>query len=291
MRTVMGYLAIGLAAFLAGCYSPSGEQLESDFKTLQARCETLSRQNEALKANVETLRAENASLERQRYGVRTENEALKRQLDTERTAAAQKMDKLVKELAAAKGGAAAEATATNTLAAPVGTAAPGTTAAPVRDEQAIKEAERSVAELQSAITPIQARVNQAKSKIMSIIRGTVDVPMIPPAGGFVRDGQIYTLRCTEPPSRWIITGSHTDAYGNVIQERSQIYHTHRDSCYQPIGPAVKVGDFRTVLERNKAIQAAKDANLPLEQELKSLQDELAKAKANLAKLRASQSNM
>jgi len=288
MRTTMGLavgLAVGLAAFLAGCDDQVREQMESEVKTLQARCEALKREGDAANASVDRLMAENAALERKQYGLGAENDSLKKQVEAERVAAA-------KSGVAVPSVAADTAPSTPGTSAPAATAnaapAPGTPPAPVRDEQAIKEAERSVADLQSAITPIQARVNQGKSKILSIIRATIDVPMIPPAGGVVRGGQIYSLRCTVPSVRWIIRYSHMDAYGNLIQDRVPVYHTHDDSCYQPIGPAVKVGDYRTVLERTKAIETAKEANLPLAQELKSLQDELAAAKAKLANLRAGQ---
>jgi outer membrane murein-binding lipoprotein Lpp len=278
-------MVVGLTVALAGCDSDMRSQLESDAKRLEAKCDSLKRENETLRLAVDNLRAEKAVMEKDLARLKSDNNSLKTQLESEKESAAAQIEQLKAQLAAARQatpppGAAA---ATPGSAKP---AAPGTPPAPVRDEQAIIEAERSVAELQSAITPIQARVNQGKDKILSIIRAAVDVPMVPPAGGVIRNGQIYSLRCTEPSVRWIVRGSHKDAFGNTVHERYPVYHTHDDSCYQPIGPAVKVGDFRTVLERNKAIQAAKDANLPLEQELKTLSDELTKTKEKLAKLRA-----
>jgi hypothetical protein len=50
---------------------------------------------------------------------------------------------------------------------------------------------------------------------------------------------------------------------------------------------VKKGDFRTQQEKESAIQKAKEENLPMEQEMRSLQAELAAVKAKLAKLRNS----
>lgn len=265
MRAVMG-LTIGLAAFLAGCYSPSGEQLESDFKTLQARCEAFRGQNEALKATVDTLRAENAALERQRYGVRTENEALKRQLDAERTAAAQKMDKLVKELAAAKSSAPAAAA---TVAAPAGAARAaspasardspaGAAPAAGADQATVAELEKTVADLNGRIKALQPKLGQARSRIMGLARATVDQQMVAPPGGKIEGGQVYRR---EPYDYWPYYG------------------------YAPIGPAVKKGDFPSQREKEEAVRKAKEETLPMEQELMSLQDDLAAAKAKLAKLR------
>ena len=267
MRAMMGSIAIGLAAFLAGCDSQPHEQMDSDFKTLQARCEAFRGQNEALKANVETLRAENASLERQRYGVRTENEALKRQLDAERTAAAQKMDKLVKELAAAKSSApAAAATVAAPPRAPPGAMILAAPAAAGTDPTSVAELEKTVADLEDRIKALQPKLGQARSKIMAMARATVDQPMVAPPGGKIENGQVYRR---EPYGTWPY-----DDY----------YYGHAPR-YAPIGPAVKKGDFPSLREKEEAVRKLKEETLPMEQELKSLQDDLAAAKAKLAKLR------
>jgi len=266
MRAVMGSIAIGLAAFLAGCDSQPHEQMDSDFKTLQARCEAFRGQNEALRANVETLRAENASLERQRYGVRTENEALKRQLDAERTAAAQKMDKLVKELAAAKSSApAAAATVAAPPRAPPGAMILAAPAAAGTDPTSVAELEKTVADLEDRIKALQPKLGQARSKIMAMARATVDLPMVAPPGGKIENGQVYRR--------------DYDGYGRGMVD----YYSR--PVYTSIGPAVKKGDFSTQREKEEAVRKLKEETLPMEQELKSLQDDLAAAKAKLAKLR------
>ncbi|MCX5676935.1 MAG: hypothetical protein NTX87_18245 [Planctomycetota bacterium] len=292
MRAV-SCLTLVLLTSLAGCDSDMRSQLESDAKRLEAKCDGLKRENETLRLAADNLRAEKTVMEKDLSRLQPENNSLKRQLESQKSTAAAQIEQLKAQLAAAKQGTAAVAAAASPGSAepaapgtPAAPSAPGTPPAPVRDEAQIAEVERAVVDLEARIQPLQAQVNQARSKVMSLIRATVDVRMVPPAGAFIRGGQIYSLRCTEPSVRWTIRRSHTDAFGNTVDERYPVYHTHGDSCYQPTGPAVKVGDFRTVFERDKAIQAAKDANLPLEQELKTLRDELAKTKEKLAKLRA-----
>ena len=56
--------------------------------------------------------------------------------------------------------------------------------------------------------------------------------------------------------------------------------------FVPIGPVVKTGEFGSQREKVEAIRKAKKEALPAEQFLNALQDELAAAKAKLAKLRA-----
>jgi hypothetical protein len=136
--------------------------------------------------------------------------------------------------------------------------------------------EQSIADLESRIASLRPEVGSGRSKVASLIRGTIDQQMVPPAGGHIVGGQIYrrVLHCNYSPSNW--TG-----------QRDYV-HTHDASCYRSelIGPVVKVGDFRSSRDKDDAIRRAKDENLPLEQELASLEKELAESKAQLAKLRS-----
>ena len=256
MRTTMG-LAVGLAAFLAGCDDQVREQMESEVKTLQARCEALKREGDAANASVDRLMAENAALERKQYGLGAENDSLKKQVEAERVAAA-------KSGVAVPSVAADTAPSTPGTSAPAATAnaapAPGTRVAAV-DEASVAAMEKTVADLDSRIKALQPKLGQCRSKIMGLARATVDQPMVPPPGGMISDGQVFRREPRE----------YYPYYGFV-----------------PIGPAVKKGDFSSLREKDEAIRKAKEEVLPMEQEFKALQDELAAAKAKLAKLRAGQ---
>ena len=277
MRTTMG-LAVGLAAFLAGCDGQVQEQTESEVKNLQTRCEAFKRECDTLKAAVDNLKAENAALERKQYGLGAENDSLKKQLEAERVAAAQKVEQLTKDLAAARAGATAVAAmAADPAPAPPATAkaapAPGTRVAVV-DDASVATLEKTVADLDSRIKALQPKLGQCRSKIMGLARATVDQPMVPPPGGKIENGQIYRRELHKDYSY----------YGPYYYGPS--YESHYE--YVAIGPAVKKGDFPTQHEKDKAIQKAKEEALPMEQELKALQDEFAAAKAKLGKLRAGQ---
>jgi hypothetical protein len=120
------------------------------------------------------------------------------------------------------------------------------------------------ADLEGRIVSLQARINQEQSKVMALIRTTIDVRMESPAGGYISGGQIYqrVLTCGIPVT---------------LRSPSGYTHTHHDSCYttRSVGPSVKQGDFRSAIDKDRAIAAAKAAMLPLYEELKDLKQQLA----------------
>jgi hypothetical protein len=138
----------------------------------------------------------------------------------------------------------------------------------------IAETQNRVADLAAQIAELTPKVAQARAKVTNLIRTTLDTPMVPPPGGFIRDGQMYRrdLTCGRSTAR-----VYPYYYG----------HVHDASCYTdtPIGPAVRAGDFRSAHEKDKAIQAAKEENLPSEKMLLDLRNELEKAKQELGRLR------
>ena len=152
-------------------------------------------------------------------------------------------------------------------------AVPGTATPP---EVAVVETEATLekakADLEIRIAALAPKLGQARSKIAALVRGVVDQQMIPPAGGKIEGGQIYRR---EVHNDWNYYGPYYWGYN---------YGTHYE--YVPIGPAVKKGDYRSQQEKDAAIQKAKEETLPMEQEMKSLQAELAATKLKLAKLRA-----
>jgi phage shock protein A len=288
-------LAIGLAACLAGCDSEVHEQMEAEVKTLQARCEAAKREGDTAKASADRLMAENAAMERKQYGLGAENDSLKKQVEAERVAAAQKVEQLTKDLAAAKRGLAVLSAAPDTAPSTPGTsatpAAPATPmtakaaavlgsatppvadAAPVADAdgESVAELEKTQADLEARIAALQPKIGQAETKIGVLARGKVDERMVPPAGGKIENGQVYRR---EVHNDWSYYGPYY--YGPN-------YGSHYE--YVAIGPAVKTHDFRTQHDKEAAIQKVKEETLPLYQERKALQDELAAIKAKLAKLR------
>jgi outer membrane murein-binding lipoprotein Lpp len=261
-------MLVGLAFALAGCDSDMRSQLESEAKRLEAKCDGLKRENETLRLAVDNLRAEKTVMEKDLSRLQPENNSLKRQLESQKSTAAAQIEQLKAQLAAARQATpapdaaaatpgSAEPAAPGTPAAP---SAPGTPPMPVRDEAQIAEVDRAAAELDAKITALQARVNQGRAKVLSVTRGTVDVRMVPPAGGAIIEGQVC--------------------------RRDSDYPYPPYYRFVPIGPAVKQGDFRTQRDKDIAIQTGKEELLPLEQELKTLRDELTKTKEKLGKLRA-----
>jgi len=262
-------MVVGLTFALAGCDSDMRSQLESDAKRLEAKCDVLKRENETLRLAVDNLRAEKAVMEKDLARLKSDNNSLKTQLESEKESAAAQIEQLKAQLAAARqatpppGAAAAPPMPADPAAAgaPATPGPPAIPPAPVRDKVQIAEIERAAAELDAKIVALQARANQGRSKVVSLIRSTADTPMVPPAGGGICPACSFYNHPLNTPMIINSEGKH-------------------------IGPAIKRGDFRSVLERDKAIQAAKEELLPLEQELGTLRDELAKAKDKLAKLRA-----
>ncbi|MCX5682311.1 MAG: hypothetical protein NT049_01325, partial [Planctomycetota bacterium] len=120
-------------------------------------------------------------------------------------------------------------------------------------DQSTPASEQLVADIEGRIAALRPKVGLRRSKIMELERAKVDQRMVPPPSGGIR----------------------------IVNNEERIYNFE----YKDIGPAIKRGDFRTQQEKDEAIRKAKEDALPVEQELKALQDELAATKAKLAKLR------
>jgi hypothetical protein len=238
--------------------------------------------------------AENAALERKQYGLGAENDSLKKQVEAERVAAAQKVEQLTKDLAAAKKGVAALSAVRDTAPSTPGTSTTPTTPAtpmtakaaavletatppvappPVADAdgESVAKLEKTKADLEARIAALQPKIGQAETKIGVLSRGKVDERMVPPAGGKIENGQVYRR---EVHNDWSYYGPYY--YGPN-------YGSHYE--FVAIGPAVKMHDFRTQHEKEAAIQKVREETLPLYQERTALQTELAATKAKLAKLR------
>lgn len=257
-------MVVGLTFALAGCDYDMRSQLESEVKHLEAKCDALIRENETLRLAVDNLRAEKTLMEKDLSRLRSENNSLRRDLETQNTNAAAQIERLKAELAASvRSGTGTSQPVVPTSLMPAGSAMPAPGAASSGpDPQAVADADNAVADLQAEIAQLEPKVGQSRAKINNLLRATVDVPMVPPPGGMIRDGQVW--------------------------RRDSDYPYYPYYRYLPVGPAVKKGDFPTQHEKEKAIQSAKEANLPLEQQLRNLRDQLDKAKAGQAKLRQAQ---
>ena len=246
-----GGLAIGLAAFLAGCDSQGQNAADSELKTLQGRVTSLTRENDRLKTSTDTMKAENTSAARKLQALTVENSQLKRQLELARDAAK----------AAAAPVAAAPAAEPNVVTTDgetvMGGTAPARPAAAAADRE-IVALERSVTDLEARIADLRPKLQEMRNKVTEISRSTVDVVTPVPAGGVIRGDTVY-------------------------RKDSLIVAPYFK--YTAIGPAVKKGDFRTAAEKEDALHKARDAVTPMDRDLKALQAEQAAAKGKLLKLK------
>lgn len=253
MRWAEG-LAIGLAAFLAGCDNQAQDAADSELKTLQGRVTSLTRENDRLKTSTDTMKAENTSAARKLQALTVENSQLKRQLELARDAA---------KAASATPAAAAKPVADPNVATTAGESVMGGTAparpaaAPAAETEAVA-LERSVTDLEARIADLRPKLQEMRNKVTEISRSTVDVVTPVPAGGVIRGDTVY-------------------------RKDSLIVAPYFK--YTAIGPAVKKGDFRTAAEKEDALHKARDAVTPMDRDLKALQAEQAAAKGKLLKLK------
>jgi len=261
---------VGLVVSLNGCDDPFGEKrtnLENEVRNLTEVVGSLKTQNR-------TIKEERRELEKEVKGLKKENEKLKEQV-TAKSALASQLKEEVERLKAA--GVAAVKAVEKAAAETAEKAAtmPNVDAHRQGRESRMAEITKAISALELRITNLRVKISRGKAKVSTLIRATVDVRMIPPRGGFIRDGYVYgrRLTCGRPevvrsPDPWRV-------------------HRHTDSCYDSyrIGPAVKKGDFRTAHERSMAIEAARAKLLPLFEELRPLEKELAPLKKELGKLR------
>lgn len=241
--TALAALAlVGLTLGASGCKEP----WESEAQVRQLVEETGS-----LKAQNRTLEQERKQLEREVSSLEKENEKLKEQVAAQSALASQ----LKEEIERLKvGGVAAVKAVEKAVAAEAAAAeaAARQAAAVSSPDELRQERERRMAEITKGISDLELRKTNLRVQIgagqigvSALVRASLDARMIPPAGGFISRGQVY---------RREMRG------GN--------------ECFVPIGPAVKVGDFRTQKDKDTAIEAAKAKLLPLFEEVRALDDEL-----------------
>jgi hypothetical protein len=261
-----------LLAIIVACLVMSGcekkdqgpSQAAKDVEVWKSLCAREKADGEKLQSALNAERAANADWPKKFQAAQEQIDQLKAQVLSERTAAAQQIASLKSQLDGAKSAAAALADMVSASGKPASGDRSAQTATvgqpgfkpPAATAPEIAAAEKTVADLDSRIKTLQPKLGQCRSKTAELARAKVDQRMIPPPNG----------------------GIHQ--HGG--EERIHNFEGN------DIGPAIKRGDFRTQLDKDEAVRTAKQDLLPMEQELRALQDELAAAKAKLAKLRAGQ---
>jgi uncharacterized coiled-coil protein SlyX len=119
--------------------------------------------------------------------------------------------------------------------------------------------EKKVAELDARIAELRPRLTKMRSELTELRHAAVDQATPVPSGCVIRNDIVYRK---EP----LIVAPYYQ--------------------YVAVGPVIKKGDYRTLTDKNDAIQKAKDALDPLEKEMKASQDELAATKGDLLKMKA-----
>jgi len=293
-------LAVGLAAFLPGCGSQVQEQVESEVKTLQVRCEALKGQNDTLKAEVDSLNTRIAGQDGRISSLKSENEALKRGWEAEHAASAQQFAQLQNDLALSRQSAAASAAALAAVARATASAAPtspasgdGTTpsvpqtwgthvpwAAQPGDTPAGAGGAVSTSDPALTAPPMDPQTVTEAQQLVDDLKGRISAltPQFQKAQGLAQS-KISILRHATLDTR-----KHVPPNGgiHVIDGVEYIYNSEG----KIIEPAIKKGDFRTQQDKDEAIRNAGAGALTLQKELESLQDQLAKALKKLANLQA-----
>lgn len=278
------FLAGGCESERSPALRPEKEiaQLRSERDSLQTECGRLSKSLKDLEWNRNNYRKRVDEL-------RLEVEQLKLKMDTLAQAALEsenrearsrkKVEKLEVALARATQTAAAPPTPTPD-ARPTPTVSPQSTAR--TDPQEEERLTRAIEELGNRLAVLRSQIGRGRSKVSSLVRTTVDVPMVAPPNGMII-----------PPG-----GSYQRYYGGVdglILRRERISRgTRRDGHriyqdyyyrYVPCGAAIKRGDFKTSREKNAAIASAKSEVTPLHEQARELEKELQRLKGDLAALR------
>jgi chromosome segregation ATPase len=256
-------LAIGLVLGTMGCGQDSGTG--SDAERLTQKCESLKRKSDDLQQSLDKLRAEKGAQDRQISGLTSENNSLKRQLASQTAALKARVADLEAQIASRAKAASSAAKA------PAAAAPPAAAAAPAPDERAdqqqnaaaIEETKRAISGLQDQIADLQTRINLARNEALDVAKATVDVPIAPPAGMFVRDGQLYRFEKYNA--------------GTVKKPNWQ----NREVL---VGPGVKPGDFRSQRDKDTAAAGAKAKIAAMQDEMQSLKNKLAELNEKLRKL-------
>ena len=246
---------VGLVVSLNGCDDPFGEKRLKLEEEARRHAEALG----SLKAQNRTLVQERKQLEIEVKSLTKENEKLKEQATAKSALASQLKEEVERLKAAGVAAVAAEAVEEAATMSNVDAHRQGR-------EKRMAEITKAISTLEPRITNLRVEIARGKAKVSALIRASIDVRMIPPPGGYIKDGQVWRR------GKRYNVGTAKDPWWRYRPD-------------VPIGPAVKKGDFRTAHERSMAVEAAKTKLLPLFEELRPLEKELAQLKKELGKLR------
>jgi hypothetical protein len=273
---------VGLVVSLNGCDDPFGEEKLK----LQGEVRRLAEEVGNLKAQNHSIAQERERLEREMGSLREENKGLKEQVTVQHARVSQLEEEVGRFVADMDVDGTAKAE-------PEAVVVPQTetvlNADTLRQEQEKRtlEVTKAITDLELCIKNLRVRIGRGQAKVSSLTKATVDARVELPPGAYIevdRDTGIeYIYRRELTCGRLEGTGRAPGAsrFGFVSE------HRHSENCYthRNIGPAVRVGDFRTVHDRTLAIEAAKTELLPFYEELRPLEKELAQLKEELGKLR------
>ena len=281
-------LLAGLMLAACGC-----ELADDSVPTLKKEIVQLETERDALRASNdwmadaldESERAGN-DCRKQADALIVEVEQLKQQIDRlvseNRTSEAQAR-KRIREL---------EVALAKTVPTPPAEQAPPATATSARPAASASAAqiEKAIAETESRLMAVRAKIAEVNKQVTATIRSTLDVRVPPPRNGVVvpPDGQWHDASKAQyyqgGPDGLILVrvqDGYTSRYSAGFYGRKPRYK------YVPAGPAIKRGDFRTQADRDEAIADAKKPLAGLCIERTGLEAELKRLRGALRSPRAS----
>ena len=250
---------IGVVVYYVGLEQRTEERFTSERGSFKTQIETAERGRRQLEGEVSSLKSENNGLKGQLAAESSVVTGLKEEIERLKVGG-------VAAVRAVAETAAAEAAARR-AAVPEAPTVPSADELRTVDrqerEKRIAEITKKISDLELRKTNLRAQIGAGQNEVAALSKASVDVRMIPPPGGYISDGQIY----------------RRDRY-NVGTTQ---YPDWRERSYA-IGPAVKIGDFRTEHDKGMAMEAARTKLLPLFEEVRALDNELDPLKKELAKL-------
>lgn len=242
-------ILIGACVVASGCDKEQVQtQADKDAVIWKSLCETERADKEKLQSALNFERAANAEWPQKYQTLQAQIAQLKSQMLSDKAAAAQEIARLKTDLEGAKGAAVALAVRISSD----GNSAPATASvnSPNVNAPVPTPTTTGIAEAEKAVADLQARLNELQGKA-GLARNKVT------------SLQNATVDMRIPPP----DGHAGDPFNH---------------------PTKKDGNFRSDLDKQGAILKAKGELVPIEIELRKTQDDLAKAKLALAKIRSAQ---
>lgn len=217
-------------------------QLRSETSNLQRYNEELTKAMEQIQKNQSYEQAETGALEKKLARLELENTELNQTI-LESKAREVRMGREVQELKDNLASALEAVAAT-----------PSAPRASVKVPKSVPRAPPDpsrMADIEQRMKNLRMQISHAQATITDLSRSTIDSKYdLPSSACYIRDGMIYRQ------------SRNSDG---------RYYYGPRDTL---VGPAIKPGDFRTQLDKNRAIADAKALLIPLYQDMEGLKREL-----------------